>query len=70
MTTRTRRPLATLDEIAAHYGVTKKTVYHWIQRNTGPGKLTFRVGGYRRARWEDIDRYDAEQFAAQQREAA
>ena len=65
----TRRPLATLPEIARHYGVSPKTVYDWIYRGVGPGALTFRVGGQRRARWEDIDRYDAEQAGGGQRAA-
>ncbi|MEU4012088.1 helix-turn-helix domain-containing protein [Streptomyces pseudogriseolus] len=57
----TRRPLATVPEIAAHYGVPQKTVHRWHQTNSGPGRLMFRVGKYLRARWEDIDQYDAEQ---------
>jgi transposase len=64
------RPLATVEDIAKHYGVSKKTVYHWIHQQVGPGRLTFKVGVYRRARWGDIDRYDEQQLAAQQREAA
>lgn len=56
-----RRPLATVPDIAEHYGVPLKTVRYWHQTQTGPGRLMFRVGKYLRARWEDIDQYDAEQ---------
>ncbi|MFF3875996.1 helix-turn-helix domain-containing protein [Streptomyces sp. NPDC001978] len=61
----TRRPLATVPEIAAHYGVPQKTVHRWHQTQTGPGSLMFRVGRYLRARWDDIDQYDAEQAGGQ-----
>ncbi|MET7294920.1 helix-turn-helix domain-containing protein [Streptomyces griseoloalbus] len=61
----TRRPLATVPEIAAHYGVPQKTVHRWHQTQTGPGQLMFRVGRYLRARWDDIDQYDADQAGGQ-----
>jgi hypothetical protein len=61
----TRRPLASVPEIAVHYGVPPKTVHRWHQTKTGPGRLMFRVGKYLRARWEDIDQYDAEQAGGQ-----
>ncbi|MES9523141.1 DNA-binding protein [Streptomyces capoamus] len=64
-----RRPLAKVPEIAEHYGVPQKTVHRWHQTHTGPGVLLFRVGKYLRARWEDIDRYDAEQATGGQRAA-
>lgn len=60
-----RRPLAKVPEIAEHYGVPQKTVHRWHQTQTGPGTLMFRVGKYLRARWDDIDRYDAEQAGGQ-----
>lgn len=56
-----RRPLAKVPEIAAHYGVPPATVRYWHQTGTSVGPLMFRVGKYLRARWEDIDRWDAEQ---------
>lgn len=56
-----RRPLAKVPELAAHYGVPEKTIHRWHQTQTGVGTLMFRVGKYLRARWDDIDRYDAEQ---------
>lgn len=61
----TRRPLATVPDLAEHYGVPQKTVRYWHQTQTGPGRLMFRVGKYLRARWEDIDQYDAEQAGGQ-----
>ncbi|MFC8491223.1 DNA-binding protein [Streptomyces sp. NPDC057235] len=56
-----RRPLATTEELAAHYGVPRKTLYRWHHTQTCVGPLMFRVGKHLRARWDDIDRYDAEQ---------
>ncbi|MGW2587986.1 DNA-binding protein [Streptomyces virginiae] len=50
-----------MPELAAHYGVPEKTIHRWHQTQTGVGTLMFRVGKYLRARWDDIDRYDAEQ---------
>ncbi len=44
-----RRPLATVPDIAEHYGVPLKTVRYWHQTQTGPGRLMFRVGKYLRA---------------------
>ncbi|MFI7681439.1 DNA-binding protein [Streptomyces griseoaurantiacus] len=61
----TRRPLATVPEIAEHYGVPQKTVHYWHQTQTGPGPLLFRVGKYLRARWDDIDQHDANQAGGQ-----
>ena len=66
----TRRPLATVPQIAAHYGVPAKTVRRWHQNGVFIGPLMFRVGKYLRARWEDIDRWDAEQAAQQERSVA
>lgn len=60
-----RRPLATVPELAEHYGVPQKTVHYWRQTQTGPGRLIFRVGKYLRARWDDIDQYDADQAGGQ-----
>ncbi len=60
-----RRPLATVPDIAEHYGVPLKTVRYWHQTQTGPGRLMFRVGKYLRARWDDIDQYDADQAGGQ-----
>ena len=56
-----RRPLATVPDLAEHYGVPQKTVRYWHQTQTCIGPLMFRVGKYLRARWEDVDQYDAEQ---------
>jgi len=66
----TRRPLATTKQIAEHYGVAESTVRYWHHRGVGVGPLMFRVGKHLRARWDDIDNHDAQQLAAQQREAA
>lgn len=56
-----RRPLATVPDLAEHYGVPEDTVRRWHYTQTGPGPLMFRVGKYLRARWEDIDAHDAAQ---------
>lgn len=64
-----RRPLATVPELATHYGVPQKTIHYWHQTQTGPGQLMFRVGKYIRARWDDVDRYDAEQAGGGQKAA-
>jgi hypothetical protein len=56
-----RRPLATVPELATHYGVPEKTIRRWHQTGTCIGPLMFRTGRYLRARWDDIDRYDAAQ---------
>ncbi|WP_158677803.1 DNA-binding protein [Streptomyces sp. SPB074] len=60
-----RRPLATVPDLAEHYGVSQNTVRAWSYTKTGPGPLMFRVGKFLRARWDDIDRYDAEQVGGQ-----
>jgi hypothetical protein len=64
-----RRPLATAEDLAEHYGVPRKTIYYWHQTQTGPGRLMFPVGKYLRARWDDIDAHDAEQAGRGQRAA-
>lgn len=60
-----RKPLATVPEIAVHYGVPQKTVHRWHQTQTGIGQFMFPVGRYLRARWDDIDQYDADQAGGQ-----
>lgn len=64
-----RRPLATVPDLARHYGVPAKTIHYWHQTQTCIGPLMFRVGKYLRARWDDIDTYDAEQASGGQRAA-
>jgi len=59
------RQLATTPELAAHYGVPEKTIHRWHQTQTCIGPLMFRVGRYLRARWDDIDAYDANQAGGQ-----
>ncbi|WP_419994761.1 DNA-binding protein [Streptomyces boninensis] len=54
-----RRPLATVPEMAEHWQVPEKTVRDWHHRKVEFGPYMFRVGRYLRARWDDIDRYDA-----------
>ncbi|WP_030409734.1 helix-turn-helix domain-containing protein [Streptomyces albus] len=63
-----RRPLATVPQIAEHYGVPEATVRKWYQRQVCIGPHMFRVGRFLRARWDDIDKYDA--ALAENREAA
>jgi hypothetical protein len=55
------RPLATTPQLAEHYGVPAQTIRRWYQTQTVIGPLMFRAGKYLRARWEDIEAYDAEQ---------
>jgi hypothetical protein len=55
------RPLATTPELAKHYGVPPATIRRWHHAQTYAGPLMFRVGKHLRARWEDIEAYDAEQ---------
>jgi hypothetical protein len=55
-----RRPLATVPDLAAHYGVPAATVRRWHQRQTFIGPHMFRIGKYLRARWEDVDAFDAQ----------
>ncbi|GAA3617331.1 hypothetical protein GCM10023079_03670 [Streptomyces chitinivorans] len=57
-----------MKDLAAHYGVPEKTIHRWHQQGLYVGPLMFRVGKYLRARWEDIEQWDAEQ--AQERQAA
>lgn len=59
-----RRPLATVPDMAEHYGVPEKTIRDWHHRQVEVGPLMFRVGKYLRARWEDIDRHDAQKVSA------
>ncbi|MFD4247793.1 DNA-binding protein [Streptomyces sp. NPDC058525] len=61
LTSLPRRPLATVPDLAEHYGVPEKTIHRWHQTQACVGPLMFRVGKYLRARWDDVDRYDAEQ---------
>lgn len=50
-----RRPLATAQELADHFGVPLNTVYGWSSRGGGPPLI--KVGRHLRARWDDIDRW-------------
>jgi hypothetical protein len=55
-----RRPLATVEELAVHYGVSPHTIRRWHYTQTEIGPLMFRRGKYLRARWDDIEAADAE----------
>ena len=55
------RPLADINDVAAHYGVPVNTIYKWSSEGTGPAPM--RVGRHLRWRWEDIERFDAERTA-------
>jgi excisionase family DNA binding protein len=48
-----RRPLATLEEVAAFLQVPVKTLYAWRYRGEGP--CGHRVGRYVRFRWEEVE---------------
>lgn len=50
-----RRPLASIDELAAYLQVPVQTIYRWNSRRTGP-KFT-KLGRHVRYLWEDIDRW-------------
>ncbi len=48
-----RRPLASVEEVAAYLGVPVATLYRWRSRSEGPPG--FRVGRFVRYRWADVD---------------
>lgn len=58
----TRRPLATVEEVAAYYGVPVQTLYQWRHRRIGPRGA--KVGRHLRYRWEDVERYFDERAEA------
>ena len=51
----TRRPLATVEEVAEFYGIPVQTLYQWRHRRIGPRAA--KVGRHLRYRWEDVERY-------------
>jgi hypothetical protein len=55
-----RRPLATVEDLAAHYAVSPHTIRRWHYTGTEIGPLMFRRGKYLRARWADIEAADAQ----------
>lgn len=55
MTDPERQPLASVDEVSEHLGLSAKTLLNW--RYLGIGPRSFKVGGYVRYRWADIDEY-------------
>lgn len=59
----TRRPLATAAQMAEHYGVSIRTIYCWHQEQVSIGPCMFKIGKHLRARWDDIDKYDAQRAA-------
>lgn len=48
-----RRPLASVEEVAAYLGVPPKTLYQWRHHGTGPRGS--RVGRHVRYRWDDVE---------------
>ena len=49
------RPLAKSDQVAAHFQVSPRTLDDWASRGVGPPFV--RVGGQRRYRWQDVERW-------------
>jgi excisionase family DNA binding protein len=54
-----RRPLGTVDEVAAFLAVPKATLYQWRTQSKGPRGV--RVGRHLRFRWADVDAWLEEQ---------
>jgi predicted DNA-binding transcriptional regulator AlpA len=50
-----RRPLATPEQVAEHYGVPIATLYQWRSRGIGP--RSSKIGRHIRYRWEDVEKY-------------
>ena len=50
-----RKPLATLDQVAAFTGLTAATLYDQRHRGVGIGAQGIRIGRHLRWRWADID---------------
>lgn len=59
-----REPLAQTEQVAEYFGIPVQTIYDQRRRGAGVGALGFKVGKHLRFRWEDIDRFVAEQQAA------
>jgi predicted DNA-binding transcriptional regulator AlpA len=51
----TRRPMATIEEVAEFFQVPIQTVYRWNTRGTGPRPV--HVGRFVRYAWDEIDRW-------------
>ena len=64
-----RRPLPGVPEVAAHFGLTEKTIRSQVNRKVGIGTLAFRVGKYLRWDWDDLDKW-VESQKSQKRESA
>lgn len=52
---RDTRALATSQEVAAHLGISPRTLDQWAWRRTGP--RWSKVGRSRRYRWQDVERW-------------
>jgi hypothetical protein len=52
-----RRELATIDQVAAHFALSPRTLHDQHARGVEVGALGFRVGRHLRWDWTDIDRY-------------
>lgn len=50
-----RRPLASVPEVAEYFGIPENTVRDQVYRRVGVGVLAFRVGRFLRWEWDDID---------------
>lgn len=59
-----RRNLATIDEVAEHFGLSVRTLHDQHARDVEVGGLAFRVGRHLRWDWPDIDRYVEQQKRA------
>lgn len=56
-----RRPLARLPEVSEYTGLTRKSIYDQVHRQTGVGALAFKVGRHLRWDWTDIDAWIEQQ---------
>lgn len=52
-----RRHLAGIDEVAAFFGLSPRTLHDERQKGVGVGALAFRVGRHLRWDWADIDAF-------------
>lgn len=56
-----RKPLATIEEVAAYVRLTESTLYDQRKRGVGLGALATKVGRELRWNWSDVDGYLANQ---------
>jgi excisionase family DNA binding protein len=62
MSTSSRRPLASINEVAEYLNVPVATLRQWRHRGTGP--RCAKAGRHIRYRWDDVDKWFDEQVKA------